>query len=251
MNSHVVRPTLDKHLASEGLSGRFSTEDCDPPEPAIDSTKLTAHDIRRLYMAAPSAQARALAIEIYRLRGLIGRAAQYLRLAKERGMEQSLEITSRNLLLTLTEALEREPAVAEQAIEGRMKPPGFHRQTSAPAGMAEFAGIPEGKLTPLPEPAAPESPTRYRQRLFTWKLLPQPGRGAEAWNSSRYRGVVIVRAHDPLQARKLAAEKLSAATHSGSRPQSSPWHRRSLVRVELIPEDTAYDRICSPSVVYP
>jgi hypothetical protein len=253
MNPFDVRPTLLRGL-SDRTSGALHSEDYDEAELASEQAKLTAHDIRRLYAAMRSPQARALTVEIYRLRGLIGRAALYLRMAKERGMEQSLDITSRNLLRMLSEALEQEPAVMEQtAGSAAVQPPapGWHIQT--PVTAPHPSVVPEVDATAQPEAPAPSEP-RYRQRLFTWKLVPQPGRGGDAWKGSGYRGMVIVRAHDPLQARKLAAEKLAAQcppAQSGSREKTSPWYRRSLVRVDLVSEDSTYDKIEEPSVVYP
>jgi len=84
---------------------------------------------------------------------------------------------------------------------------------------------------------------------------PEPGRGAQIWRNVFYRGVVIVRAYDPVQARELAAEKLGAASRASEKgkraPASDPWRKRSLVRVELVPGDDAYQKITVPSVVYP
>jgi hypothetical protein len=255
MNDIFVRSTLLHHPPADRASGEFQSEVYDEGELASEPAKLTTHDIRRLYAAMPSPQARALTVEIYRLRGLIGRAALYLRMAKERGMEQSLDITSRNLLRTLSQALEREPAVMEQTAGLAAIQPLAHRwEMSAPRTAAEKPVAREVKVIPQPPELPAQSEARYRQRLFTWKLLPQPGRGGDAWKGGAYRGMVIVRAHDPLQARKLAAEKLAAPpppAKSGSRIGTSPWYRRSLVRVELVSEDSTYDRIDRPSVVYP
>src|SRR3954465_9162848 len=75
---------------------------------------LTCSSIQALYAASPTRQAAALTKELYRLRGLLRRTAQFLELARARGMEQSLDITSKTLLLGLSEALKREPAINQQ-----------------------------------------------------------------------------------------------------------------------------------------
>jgi hypothetical protein len=91
-----------------------------------------------------------------------------------------------------------------------------------------------------------------RERLFTWKLCPEPGRGADVWPQVEYRGVVVVRAHDPVQARGLAAEKLigSSTADTSRAGRINPWGRRALVRIERI-SDPPYDQIEVPAVVYP
>jgi len=91
-----------------------------------------------------------------------------------------------------------------------------------------------------------------RERLFTWKLRPEPGRGADVWQKVDYRGVVIVRAYNPVQARGLATEKLigEGTACTSSTGHINPWGKRALVRIERI-SDPAYDQIEVPTVVYP
>jgi hypothetical protein len=44
----------------------------------------------------------------------------------------------------------------------------------------------------------------------------------------------------------------SRTSEKGKRaPAPDPWRKRSLVRVELVPGDDAYQKITVPSVVYP
>src|SRR5689334_4699204 len=76
-------------------------------------TPLTSQDIRALYVAAPTPQAAALTNELYRMRALLRRTAQFLDLAQQRGIDQSLDITSRTLMRGLSRALESEPAIRE------------------------------------------------------------------------------------------------------------------------------------------
>ena len=83
-------------------------------------------------------------------------------------------------------------------------------------------------------------------RLFTWKLTPELGRHSEKWINSSYRGVVFVRAHDPVEARELAANRFASREH----PHSSPWFVRSLVRCERL-QERIYERVDIASVVYP
>jgi hypothetical protein len=66
-------------------------------------------------------------------------------------------------------------------------------------------------MAPQTEGNAEPAPSSVkREKLFTWKLVPQPGRGDKIWRASPYRGLVVARAGDPIEARELAAERFSA-----------------------------------------
>ena len=229
----------------------------DVPLDRAADTALTNQDIRKLYLAAPTPQAAALANELYRVRALLCRTAQFLDVAKQRGIEQLLDITSRHLMQGLSQALESEPAILERRT-ARAGAPSLtvYRCQAYEAGTRRWHCA-EHEIVPThaARPRADESEADERERLFTWKLLPEPGRGAQVWRNMSYRGVVIVRAYDPVQARRLAAEKLSAACRAPEKSKrtvaTNPWRKRSLVRVELVPGDDAYQKIAVPSVVYP
>jgi hypothetical protein len=221
---------------------------------AAPMAPLTNQDIRALYVAGPTPQTAALSNELYRMRALLRRTAQFLDLAQQRGIGQSLDITSRNLMRGLSRALESEPAIREHRDTGTAPPEAVYQCQAYEAETRR-------SHSPAPQPASadharsPRDEAEERERLFTWKLLPEPGRGAQIWEKVSYRGVVIVRAYDPVQARELAAEKLGAASRASEKgkraPASDPWRKRSLVRVELVPGDDAYHKITVPSVVYP
>ena len=75
-------------------------------------------------------------------------------------------------------------------------------------------------------------------------------RSDTGWADSPYRGIAIVRAYDPVQARTLVASKFKLADAANHSPAESPWERKSLVRCEQL-NDTAYEHIQLPTVVYP
>jgi len=252
MNDAYVHLTLLERVDDASMQATL-----DVPRDAAADTALTNQEIRKLYAAAPTPQAAALTHELYRMRALLRRTAQFLDVAKQRGIERSLDITSRNLMHGLARALEREPAILDCRITHAAAPSlTVYRCQAYDVGAQRWhCEEPEIVLTQAPRPRADETEADERERLFTWKLLPEPGRGAQVWQNVSYRGVVIVRAYDAVQARRLAAEKLSAAARApenGTRTVApNPWRKRSLVRVERLPGDDTYQRITVPSVVYP
>jgi len=213
-------------------------------------TKLTSEDIRRLYAEAPSAQTQALTIEVYRLRALIRRAADFLGRAGGR-LDNTLDITSRTLLRGLNAALKEEPALLEQqASAGAHHRVAYRRHAFAPVSPPAAPVRIDAPLPRSGKGGANKADTQSRERLHTWRLFPERGRGGEAWKGSRYRGLVIVRAHDPVEARRLAAEAFASEPRMAG-PVNTPWSRRSLVRVELVSDDATYDKISKPAIVYP
>src|SRR5262249_29561518 len=132
------------------------------------------------------------------------------------------------------------------------RPPGveYRRHASAPVPPPAAPVRIDAPLPRSGKGGANKADTQSRERLHTWRLFPEPGRGGEAWKGSRYRGLVIVRAHDPVEARRLAAEAFASEPRMAA-PVSTPWSRRPLVRVELVSDDATYDKISKPAIVYP
>jgi hypothetical protein len=216
---------------------------------------LTSSNIRALYAASPTMEAAALTRELYRLHGLLRRTAQFLDVACASGMQHSLDITSKTLLLGLRDALKREPAINWRLARAYSSTPQIVTCRSEAIGTltpSRAAVAPIAIETHEKDTSPSGDQVGDRERLFTWKLLPEPGRGANVWQKGGYRGIVIVRAHDPVQARGLAAEKLigNTAARTSRGDQINPWLRRSLVRIERM-SDTTYDQIAVPEVVYP
>ncbi len=216
---------------------------------------LSCRSIQALYAASPPMQAAALTKELYRLHGLLRRTAQFLDQARARGIEQSLDTTSRTLLLALSEALTSEPAIVERTPRKYSSTPQIVTcgcEASGTLNPSRAAVAPAAIEAHGPDSSQSGNQVGDRERLFTWKLCPEPGRGANVWQKVDYRGVVIVRAHDPVQARGLAAEKLigKGTARTSRAGHINPWSRRSLVRIERI-SDATYEEIAVPTVVYP
>jgi hypothetical protein len=209
---------------------------------ALDSGRV--HD---LVLGSRDPTAHQLAREIYRLHSLVRRAALLVHTIQERTGGEVLDITSRTLFLGLARALEHEPAVVDRRAWATCLASGTRSAEVAkpPAPSKPAAAVPAAERSPRRE-AIPDG---RRQRLFTWKLIPEPGRPNIGWSASPYRGIAIVRALDPVQARALAVNKFAPA--AGSFPgERNPWARKSLVRCELF-EDATYDHVHAAGVVYP
>jgi hypothetical protein len=207
---------------------------------------LSKHRIRELVILGREPAARELAREIYRLHSVIRRAALLVNTIKQRNSDAALDITSKILLAGMDEALRNEPAVIEPGASA-VCPPAGCAAVRRPAAPAAESDLNEAEALGLVDN---ENHDDTRQRLFTWKLIPQPGRGDSGWTVSPYRGIAIVRAYDPVQARTLVASKFKLSTEAGIQAPESPWERKSLVRCELF-EDPAYDHIHAAAVVYP
>lgn len=204
-----------------------------------------------MYCANPRPDVARLIGEIYRLHGLLRRTAAFAETARRRGAEEHLDITSRRMLVGLHEALAAEPCVAQsgQAFASSLRDPAvLPAPPRYPSAQPNSAQAPKRVLEAvrLPSTSAPE-PGTGRQRLFTWRLMPEPGRPDEAWQASQYRGVVIVRAADAVQARDLAAQRFQV---EGVSAAGNPWRKRRLVNVESV-DDARYQGVNEPSVVYP
>lgn len=90
------------------------------------------------------------------------------------------------------------------------------------------------------------------QTLLTWKLIPS-SKASSLWDLSIYRGVVVARAKDAIQARQIAAShfrKRSEPSNVISRIES-PWYIQSLVACQLIDGVPEIDRIDVPGIVDP
>lgn len=84
--------------------------------------------------------------------------------------------------------------------------------------------------------------------LRTWRLT--PSKDSHLWSQSRYRGEVWVRAHDAIEARKLAAQRFRVRPDRRRGRMESPWYLRELSRCEL-DESSRFDSIEMPCVVSP
>jgi hypothetical protein len=226
------------------------------PEPQtaqahVQIEPVTRDRIRELLMLArePGKRepvARELVREIYRLHTLLRRAALLINTIKERNSEAALDITSKVLLAGMDEALRKEPAVMEPRAFATCLNPG-RAALQRPGDQTAKSESGEAEVSALGEDNIADA---TRQRLFTWKLVPQPGRSDSGWIVSPYRGIAIVRAYDPVQARTLVSSKFKVCEEAGVEALDSPWERKSLVRCELL-EDPAYDHIQNAAVVYP
>lgn len=183
-----------------------------------------------------------LTAEIYRLHAVVRRAALLVETLERARARGAFDITSRNLLAGFQEALGQEPALQREKVVAALA-----------VRCAELQGEPrQAGIRRLPQSTASDLATRRptppgREKLFTWKLTPEPGRTDPAWSTTRYRGTALVRALNPVQARALAAQRF--AIESSKSPQS-PWVRRRLVRCERLAEGD-YETVAVPSIVYP
>jgi hypothetical protein len=214
-----------------------------------DQAPLSMVRMRMLMSTTRDPAAKELAREVYRLQSLIRRMALFVSTVQDRNAVEVLDITSRTLLTGLDQALQHEPAVTEGRAWARSSTP------SSAAPDADAPRLHQGQ--PIDPPVSRQisrAPTASahasRERLFTWKLVPEPGRPDPAWRISRYRGVVLARAPDALEARRLAAGKFRITRSIEEQAMPSPWERRSLVRCERVEERT-YDHVEAASVVYP
>jgi hypothetical protein len=241
-------------LSAPELSSRTSPE-----------TPLSGETLRAIYLKLPEPDVARLITEIYRLRALVRRAALFADTAASRGSEKRLDITSRTLFNGLATALKAEPYIGDYRLPPMELQAGAASRYRAPSAYCSVA-LTEVSPDSVADADAPTS--TKREKLFTWKLVPQPGRGDQMWRMSRYRGLVVARAGDPIQARELAAERFSTnvSAHrienpglengaSENRPienpsMENPWRTRRLVRVELM-DNSPFDRVEQPGVVYP
>ena len=74
---------------------------------------LTRDQLREIWLRGPIAGVRRLLWEIHRLRALVLRANDFVRMPTYYKAEQRMDTTSRNLLEGLRESLKEEPAVRE------------------------------------------------------------------------------------------------------------------------------------------
>ena len=74
---------------------------------------LTRDQLRAIWQRAPSPAVRLLLWEIHRLRALVLRANDFVRMAKHRGAAKQMDTTSSALLDGLRQSLEGEPVVKE------------------------------------------------------------------------------------------------------------------------------------------
>jgi hypothetical protein len=204
---------------------------------------LEGERIRELVSTVGGPAVSELVCEIYRLHGLL-RGAAMVAETIQRNSANVLDITSRTLLLKLAERLKQEPAITGPRIWDTQRP-----RTAKGNEQASVEGSVQSTKPPR-DGVAEDSTGDSRERLFTWKLVPQPGRAAADWSASPYKGTVIVRAYDPVHARTLVAQRFKLLETPDEQLSKNPWARKSVVRCELV-EDPAYDHIGSAQVVYP
>jgi hypothetical protein len=77
------------------------------------SPPLTSDQLRGIWQRAPIPAVRRLLWEIHRLRALVLRANDFVRMATHRGADKRMDSTSSALLDGLRESLEDEPVVKE------------------------------------------------------------------------------------------------------------------------------------------
>ena len=217
-----------------------------PPGRSVPEAALSSEELRALYLKLANPDVARLVREIYRLQSLARRAAFFVDTAIGRGVEAHLDITSKVLLKGLDAALKAEPYIAgdrpsrtgPQTAVSRYRPEPGYQSTGFNVAFPEGPGGSQRG----------DDATGSREKLFTWKLCPEPGRADDTWLTSCYRGLVMARAGDPIRARELAAERFreeAAPAHL-----KSPWCTRRLVRVELV-ENSPFDRVEHAGVVYP
>ena len=85
---------------------------------------LTSDQLRAIWQRAPIAAVRLLLWEIHRLRALVLRANDFVRMATYYKAEQRMDTTSRSLLEGLRESLKEEPVVKEEDARRIDRPPG-------------------------------------------------------------------------------------------------------------------------------
>src|SRR4051794_2575967 len=145
---------------------------------ASPETALASEALRAIYLKLPEPDVARLITEIYRLRALARRAALFADTAMSRGSEQRLDVTSKNLLAGLAAALRAEPYIADyrlppmelqMAAASRYRPPSGYRTVAFAAMSSEN------------EADVAERTSVKREKLFTWRLVPQPGRGDQMW----------------------------------------------------------------------
>ena len=99
--------------------------------------------------------------------------------------------------------------------------------------------------------SVPTEPTKKQKPhdLLTWKLTPTE-EPSTLWDGSEYRGEILVRAHDEIEAREVAGGLLfrTLARRPENRPRENPWYRRQLVTCERI-EDSRFESVSQPGVV--
>jgi hypothetical protein len=84
---------------------------------------LTRDQLGEIWQRAPIAAVRLLLWEIHRLRALVLRANDFVRMATYYKAEQRMDTTSRSLLEGLRESLKQEPAVKEDDARRMDQPP--------------------------------------------------------------------------------------------------------------------------------
>jgi hypothetical protein len=237
-------PAAPAHSAAQPPDRGFAGQ-------AASEAALSSEALRAIYLKLPQPDVARLITEIYRLRALARRAALFADTATSRGSEKRLDVTSRTLFIGLVAALRAEPYITDYRL------PPMELQAPAASGHGSVPGYRTGAFETVSRERqrdAEATPTDVkREKLFTWKLVPQPGRGDQMWRVSRYRGLVVARAGDPIQARELAAARFSADVSevgTNNADMENPWRTRRLVRVELM-DNSPFDRVEQPGVVYP
>jgi hypothetical protein len=198
---------------------------------------LDPASVRSLLRSSRLPEVRMLAQEVLRLQRLVERMELFFSTARRSGLPNVLDVTSRNLAAGLMDSISQEPAVRSAE---PLRCPGQRQPQHRPwaADLADKRSLERSQ--------APANIGTAQEKLFTWKLTPEPGRGSDRWRHSGYRGTVFVRAPDPIQARQLAARRFSGDVHA----KSSPWTVRSLVHCMRV-DDQIYERIDTISIVYP
>src|SRR5262245_11252846 len=84
--------------------------------------------------------------------------------------------------------------------------------------------------------------------LRTWRLT--PSKDSDLWSQSSYRGEVWVRAHDAIEARKLAAQRFRVRLDRRRARMESPWYVRELTRCD-VEESSQFESIQMACVVSP
>ncbi len=74
---------------------------------------LSREQLRAIWERTRTPAARILLWEIHRLRALVLRANDFVRMARDRGLERHMDSTSQTLLKGLSDSLQDEPVVKE------------------------------------------------------------------------------------------------------------------------------------------